>query len=178
MRISCHLLPIESGRYKKIPRVERLCPLCNRSEIGDEFHYLLKCTHSSLSHIRGIFLESLYSINSNFTNMSCKALFSYIMSLCDQNILNLSASYIENILNCYAFEPIENELVRTLIKLSYHTSSVEAVHSQVIFSFMITFNCSFLSFSLNFYFTFFFCYCFGTEIFISKIKSIKLLLLY
>ena len=67
--------------------------------------------------------------------------------------------------------------IRTLIKLSYHTSSVEAVHSQVIFSFMITFNCSFLSFSLNFYFTFFFCYCFGTEIFMSKIKSIKLLLL-
>ena len=33
MRISCHLLPIESGRYKKIPRVERLCPLSNRSEI-------------------------------------------------------------------------------------------------------------------------------------------------
>ena len=75
-----------------------VCPLCNRSEIGDEFHYLLKCTHSSLSHIRGIFLESLYSINSNFTNMSCKALFLYIMSMCDQNILNLSASYIENIL--------------------------------------------------------------------------------
>ena len=68
--------------------------------------------------------------------------------MCDQNILNLSASYIENILNCYAFEPIENELVRTLIKLSYHTSSVEAVHSQVIFSFimMIIFICSFLSY--------------------------------
>ena len=77
IRISCHLLPIESGRYKKIPRVERLCPLCNRSEIGDEFHYLLKCTHSSLSHIRGIFLESLHSKNSNFMNMSCKALFLY-----------------------------------------------------------------------------------------------------
>ena len=42
MRISCHLLPIESGCYKKIPRVERLCPLCNRSEIGDKFLYLLK----------------------------------------------------------------------------------------------------------------------------------------
>ena len=60
MRISCHLLPIDSGRYNKIPRVERLCHLCNRSEIGDEFHYLLKCNHSSLSRIRGIFLESLY----------------------------------------------------------------------------------------------------------------------
>ena len=103
MQISYHLLLIESGSYKKIPRVES-CPLCNRSEIGDEFHYLLKCTHSSLSYIRGIFLENLYSINSNFTNMSCKALFLYIMSMCDQNILNLSASYIENILNCYESE--------------------------------------------------------------------------
>ena len=74
MRISCQLLPIESRRYKKIPRVERLCPLV-RFEIGDEFHYLLKYTHSSLSHIRGILVESLYSINSNFTNMSCKVIF-------------------------------------------------------------------------------------------------------
>ena len=62
MRISCYLLPTEPGRYKKIPRVERLCPLCNRSEISDEFRYLLKCNHSSLSHLRGICLESLYSI--------------------------------------------------------------------------------------------------------------------
>ena len=140
-----------------------VCPLCNRSEIGDEFHYLLKCTHSSLSHIRGIFLESLYSINSNFTNMSCKALFLYIMSMCDQNILNLSASYIENIL--ILMHPNSN------IKLFYHTSSVEAVHSKVkqsnIFSFMMIFNCSFLSYLT--FITFFICYCFG--------KSIKLLLL-
>ena len=105
MRISCHLLLVESGLYKKIPRVERLCHLCDRSEIDDEFHYLLKCIHSSLSHIRGIFLESLYLINSNFTNMSCKALFLYIMSMCDENIINLSASYIENILNCHKSEP-------------------------------------------------------------------------
>ena len=49
--------------------------------------------------------------------MSCKALFLYIMSMCvDENIINLSASYNENILNCCKSE---------LIKLSYHTSSVE-----------------------------------------------------
>ena len=95
MRISCHLLPIESGRYEKIPRVERVCSLCNRSENGDEFHRI------SLSHMRGIFLESLYSINSNFTNMSWKTLFLYIMSMCDENIINLRA---ENILNCYTSE--------------------------------------------------------------------------
>ena len=31
--------------------------------------------------------------------MSCKALFLYIMSVCDENIINLSASHIENILS-------------------------------------------------------------------------------
>ena len=126
MRISCHLLPMESGHYKNIPRVERLCPLCNGSEIGDEFHYLLKCTHSSLSHIRGIFLESLYLINVILRICLARHYFYIIMSMCDQNILKLSSSYIENIL-------YKLLCIRTLIKLSYHTSSVEAVHSQVIF---------------------------------------------
>ena len=67
--------------------------------------------------------------------------------------------------------------IRTLIKLSYHTSSVEAVNSQVIFFFYDNIQL-FLSFLLNFYFNFFICYCFGTEIFMSKIKSIKLLLFF
>ena len=75
--------------------VLRDCSLCNRSENGDEIYYLLKCNHSSLSHTRGIFLEGLYSITSNFTNMSCKALFLHIMSMYDENIIDLSASYIE-----------------------------------------------------------------------------------
>ena len=64
--------------------------------------------------------------------------------MCDQNILNLSASYIENILNCYASE------------LNYHTSSVEALHikSQVIFFFYdnIQLFFSFLTFTLLFWF--------------------------
>ena len=36
--------------------------------------------------------------------MSYKSLFLYIMSMCDENIINLSASYVENILNCYKSE--------------------------------------------------------------------------
>ena len=83
IRISCHLLPIESGRYKKIPTAERICPLCNRSAIGDEFHFLLKCNHSSLSHVRGTctFLGSLYSINSNLTTCLAEH-YVYISCLC------------------------------------------------------------------------------------------------
>ena len=100
MRISCHLLPIESGRNKKIPRVEKLCPLCNRSEIGDAITLFVEMypliTFSYKGHLLG---EPILD-----TNMSYKALFLYIMSMCDQNVLNLSSSYIENILNCYASE--------------------------------------------------------------------------
>ena len=153
--------------YKKIPRVERLCPLCNRSEIGDEFHYLLKCTLSSLSHIRGIFLETLYSINSNFTNMSYKTLLIFIYHV------HVWSKHLKS--QCFLYWKYSKLLcVWPLIKLSYHTSSVKAVHSQVFFfSFMTIFNKFFLSFLLNFYFTFFICYCFGTKIFMSKIKSIK-----
>ena len=42
-----HKLPIESGRWKNIPRENRTCNLCNSNEIGDEFHYILECTYFS-----------------------------------------------------------------------------------------------------------------------------------
>ena len=37
-------LPIETGRFLNIDRSERFCNLCNTNELGDEFHYLFKCT--------------------------------------------------------------------------------------------------------------------------------------
>ena len=43
-RVSDHSLEIESGRYKNITREERICKNCNLNEIGDEYHFFLKCT--------------------------------------------------------------------------------------------------------------------------------------
>ena len=43
-------LPIEVGRWYGIERSERKCTLCNDNEIGDEYHYLFRC--SSFSVIR------------------------------------------------------------------------------------------------------------------------------
>ena len=58
MRISCHPLPIETGRYKKIPRDQRFCPLC-KSYIGDELHCLMECNHPSIASLqRENFLEA------------------------------------------------------------------------------------------------------------------------
>ena len=37
LRIPSHSLPIEVGRYKKIPRNMRICPLCSSKALGDAF---------------------------------------------------------------------------------------------------------------------------------------------
>ena len=100
MQISCHLLPIEAGCYKKVPRDERFCSFCKPS-IGNEFHYLMKCKRSSFSLLRSAFLERLYKINSSFINMTDKVLFIYILTMHDENVVNLSAQCIDNIQNCY-----------------------------------------------------------------------------
>ena len=49
LRFSSHKLRIETGRYDKIPRDERLCSLCNCNNIEDETHFLLDCpSYSSI----------------------------------------------------------------------------------------------------------------------------------
>ena len=40
-------LPIVIGRYDNSEREDRLCSFCN-SGIGDEFHYIFKCSHFNL----------------------------------------------------------------------------------------------------------------------------------
>ena len=41
-RTTNHRLPVETGRFYNIPYKDRICTQCHR-DIGDEFHYLLKC---------------------------------------------------------------------------------------------------------------------------------------
>ena len=43
IRCSDHCLEIEKGRHKNIPRVERICKVCDKSEIETEEHFLQKC---------------------------------------------------------------------------------------------------------------------------------------
>ena len=38
-----HYLPIEKGRWLNIPRENRTCNLCDKADLGDEFHFLLSC---------------------------------------------------------------------------------------------------------------------------------------
>ncbi len=43
LRANNHRLPVVAGRYSGRPRSERLCNLCNLDDLGDEYHYLMKC---------------------------------------------------------------------------------------------------------------------------------------
>ena len=49
-----HYMPIVAGRYLNTPVDERLCTICQMNEIGDEFHYLFRCTFFSSQRSRYI----------------------------------------------------------------------------------------------------------------------------
>ena len=39
-----HKLPVETGRWNGIDYADRICRLCDKQTIGDEFHYILECS--------------------------------------------------------------------------------------------------------------------------------------
>lgn len=42
-RLCAHSLEIETGRYNKTPRENRICKLCNTSMVESEYHFLCIC---------------------------------------------------------------------------------------------------------------------------------------
>ena len=60
LRLSAHTLLIETGRYRGIPRDQRICPLCN-SDVEDEFHFFVKCKF--YSSLRKKYLKPYYYRN-------------------------------------------------------------------------------------------------------------------
>ena len=82
-----HKLPIEVGRWRSIPSNERKCPYCN--DVGDEFHYLLKC--SKFDEIRKKFIKNYYYTRPNMLKFQ-----QLLSSECAQELKRLSC-FIEQI---------------------------------------------------------------------------------
>jgi hypothetical protein len=38
-------VPIETGRWNNIARENTKCQLCQENQIGDEFHYIMRCSY-------------------------------------------------------------------------------------------------------------------------------------
>ena len=98
LRLSCHNLPIETGRYENLKRTERLCKLC-KFKIGSEEHCLMECVHPNLTYIRNKYLNEIFTINSNLRQLPRHLLFKYLILFTDTNIMLLSASYIFDVLH-------------------------------------------------------------------------------
>ncbi len=62
-RCLSHKMPIEQGRFFGIIRDNRLCNICNRQELGDEFHYLFNCPYFSQERKRYISKDCYTSPN-------------------------------------------------------------------------------------------------------------------
>ena len=67
IRLSAHKFPIEQGRYKNIPREQRICNLCCNDLVGDEFHYLFICNEFSLTQRRQTFVNDAVPSGGNVT---------------------------------------------------------------------------------------------------------------
>ena len=62
-RCGSHRLPIETGRWHGSSRSERICHLCEASDIGDEYHYIMCC--DALNDERKKFLPYYCCFNPN-----------------------------------------------------------------------------------------------------------------
>ncbi len=74
LRLGCHPLQVEIGRYKKIPRQERMCTLCNSNTLEDEAHFLLSCPlYAPLRHelFMSPLLAHINSTDSDLDKLKC-----------------------------------------------------------------------------------------------------------
>ena len=78
-KLRCGILPlcIETGRWKNIPRNERLCKLCNNT-IENEIHFVFFC--DKLKNIRDPFFTTLCNQNNDFMDMEVVTKLKILMS--------------------------------------------------------------------------------------------------
>ena len=60
IRCSDHVLEIEKGRHRRIPRAERICKFCDKNSIETEVHFLTECDYyDDIKRIQGTHITLL-----------------------------------------------------------------------------------------------------------------------
>ena len=136
LRTSSHNYPIEVLRYKKqnqkkpktdeedrkcttnqnkpkIDREDRKCTICNENQIGDEIHYLLKCTNHNISNIRKTHMEELRKTIDQFDKFSEENMVKYCLLMNDERTLNGMTKYIKAVAEAYKEELMESPINQT-----------------------------------------------------------------
>ena len=60
-------IPKVVGRYRGIPRDQRICQMCAHAEakVGDEYHVLLECSHPDIVRLRENYIHRRYYVHPN-----------------------------------------------------------------------------------------------------------------
>jgi hypothetical protein len=99
IRISCHKLPIEVGRYQRIPRDQRICTQCTLKTPGTEIHVLTSCPGTQ--NQREIMLKEACEKLPQLTLLKTTDQIRYLLSGHD-NAVNINfANYVYHVLSSY-----------------------------------------------------------------------------
>ena len=90
-KTSCHDLEIERGRYRNIPRHERLCKLCDKDVVEDEYHFLLCCEF--YKDLRCVYIPEKYRSPCTMHK------FKILMSTRNENLIRNIATYLFHAFN-------------------------------------------------------------------------------
>ena len=95
-RTSNHKLPDEVGRWKNTLYAERKYSLCNKNDIGDEFHYLLICPFFQAD--RCYYLKSFFYRRPNTLN------FKALLTSTNKKVLSNLSKFVKIIMNKFSWE--------------------------------------------------------------------------
>ena len=92
-RISSHKLKIETGRFTRplTPLEQRVCDHCLMT-IEDEFHFIMQCPR--YSHIRSNFFSAVQKQCKNFSLLSSKLQFNWLLANSDNLVIIQLANFI------------------------------------------------------------------------------------
>ena len=93
--ISNHELNIETGRYNKISRCDRICPVCS-VDIEDEIHFLFDC--AKYSSIRDAFFNKIANRIPNYEHIPISTLIIQLMNSTDYYLNKQLAQYVTSCL--------------------------------------------------------------------------------
>jgi hypothetical protein len=94
-RIGNNKLPVNKLRFANIARIERVCIICPLQDIGDEFHYIFKCTHPDIVTQRSHYLTNYMRHHTNVIK------FSQLMNTKSKKKLNDLCRFISGILTLF-----------------------------------------------------------------------------
>ena len=95
LRISNHKLNIETGRYDKISRCDRICPVCGLN-IEDEIHFLFHCP--KYSSIRDDFFNKIDNRIPNYKHIPISTLIIQLMNATDYYLNKQLVQYVSSCL--------------------------------------------------------------------------------